>query len=261
MKTHEMVETTIRSTTNAQTFDQIPKFIYCSLLTSYPGEGISGTIDSLFDQSDDSHPTGTDRSDLTGAEGLGLSDKDSEFFVNRLPLILEDKEQLEDLRSEYLRLFDSGRHSTPLYETEYGRERSMFKANELSDLAGFYRAFGFEFEGTEMIDHISVELEFYALLLLKESKLLERGDQTGAEIVQDAKKKFMVSHLGKFVPSILERPGISQNEFYGPILRLTAKIIEKECNQLQIVPERTFWLQSEEENGELACGGTVGCLK
>jgi nitrate reductase assembly molybdenum cofactor insertion protein NarJ len=58
----------------------------------------------------------------------------------------------------------------------------MFKATELSDIAGFYRAFGFEMnqEGDrDMVDHISVELEFYSLLMMKYLYLNKANDLMG----------------------------------------------------------------------------------
>ena len=56
----------------------------------------------------------------------------------RIEQSLKSESMLDDLRSEYIDVFDRSKELNPLYETEYGRERSMFKANELSDIAGFY---------------------------------------------------------------------------------------------------------------------------
>ena len=91
----------------------------------------------------------------------------------------------DDIRSAFLALFDSAQGRASLYETEYGRMRGMAKGNDLADVAGFYRAFGLELDtdqAHEMLDHIAVELEFYALLLLKQSHLVSGCDAEGCAI-------------------------------------------------------------------------------
>ncbi|MCO5143783.1 MAG: molecular chaperone TorD family protein [Oligoflexia bacterium] len=223
---------------------RINEFILGSLLTSYPDEAFSENMSIILKEETDLLPK-------------NLNDK--------IKSIIEDQEKLDDLRSEYLRLFDSGRGVAPLYETEYGRQRALFKANELSAISGFYHAFGFELGGEdsarEMPDHISVEQEFYALLLLKQEHLEEVSDLTGIDIVLSARKKFMRDHLGRFVSSILDRPGVCESETYFDILKFVEKLVSTECQSLEVNPERAAWIDGEQESGEVTCGSTVGCLK
>ena len=77
----------------------------------------------------------------------------------------------DEIQCIYLEHFDSAQRYFPLYESEYGKNRRFLKAHDLADVAGFYKAFGFEFGKenfkSEMIDHLSIELEFYSLMLLK----------------------------------------------------------------------------------------------
>ena len=51
------------------------------------------------------------------------------------------------------------------------RSHGMGKGNTLADIGGFYQAFGLTLDRGihELPDHIAVELEFYGLLLLKQS--------------------------------------------------------------------------------------------
>lgn len=220
------------------------EFILASLLTSYPDEAFSEDVQLLMEERADILP------------------KKLRMAVEE---VVKSEERINDLRSEYLALFDSGRGVAPLYETEYGRQRAFFKANELSAISGFYHAFGFEFGGEEsareMPDHVSVELEFYALLLLKQEHLEEAADANGIEIVASARGKFLREHLGRFVSSILERPGVVESETYGDILRFVEALVQSECVALGVAPERAAWIAGENEAGEVTCGGTVGCLK
>ena len=174
---------------------------------------------------------------------------------------IEHAEALDDLRSDYIDLFDRGLGSSPLYETEYGRDRAMRKAAELVDLAGFYRAFGLETQTSEtheMLDHISVELEFYGVLLMKEHALLEAGNQEGVEIVGDARRKFLREHLGRFPAAICERPGVTGHSFYRPVFTWCAALVAEECRREQVSPIPLSWISGQQESEEVACGATVG---
>jgi nitrate reductase assembly molybdenum cofactor insertion protein NarJ len=108
---------------------------------------------------------------------------------------------IDDIRSEYLSLFDLGGRISP-YETEYLTEKISRKPFELADIAGFYRAFGLSIneaaENKEIIDHISVELEFMALLTWKELYAIETGSKDNEEIVRDAKRKFLSDHIARW---------------------------------------------------------------
>jgi hypothetical protein len=109
------------------------------------------------------------------------------------------------------------------YETSYETGRGMpgGMTFQMADVAGFYRAFGFEVSG-ERPDHIVPELEFLALLLLKEAHARITGEADGAEVCATARSKFMAEHLGLWLPSLLKRaretPGAE------PLVRLVLAI-------------------------------------
>lgn len=175
-------------------------------------------------------------------------------------------DNLEDLQSEYIDIFDKGRTANPLYETEYDRRRVMAKGNELSDIAGFYKAFGFELdssaEGMEMLDHVGIELEFYALLLMKQLHLAEIGNEQGVEIVEDGRKNFLQSHLGRFVGAICCRPGVENSDFYRQVFGWGALLIDEECRTLNLQVEQAEWLESSPiKDEEMNCGTGGGCPK
>lgn len=109
---------------------------------------------------------------------------------------------LELLQAEHRRVF--GLAGSQCYETEIGSPHEYRQSQEMADLAGFYRAFGFDVGGAvrERHDHLAVELEFMYVLALKESyaATLEReNNPEHFEISVDAQKKFLSDHLGKWM--------------------------------------------------------------
>jgi TorA maturation chaperone TorD len=72
----------------------------------------------------------------------------------------------------------------------------------LADVAGFYRAFHFESQGTP--DHISNELSFLGYLALKEAYAQHRGDSDQAQLCRDAAASFVRDHLG-WAPAFFTR--------------------------------------------------------
>jgi len=147
---------------------------------------------------------------------------------------------------DYIDIFDRNGHTNPLHESEYGRARILAKGTELADIAGFYKAFGLKFgtpsKDREMHDHISVELEFYAHLLLSECYAKISTDEEGVSVIKDARQKFLTAHLGRFVTAIAEREQIAGHEFYGHVFLWIAGLVAAECAQLNITPEKLEWI-------------------
>jgi hypothetical protein len=105
---------------------------------------------------------------------------------------------------EYLKPLLQGDPSP--YETSYEPRPGVSggKPFQLADIAGFYRAFGFEVSG-ERPDHIVPELEFAALLCAKEAYARICGEEEGAEVCAEARRKFMSEHLGAWLPQLSQR--------------------------------------------------------
>ena len=105
---------------------------------------------------------------------------------------------LEFLQSEHRRVF--GLAGSQCYETEIGSPHEYRQSQEMADLAGFYRAFGFDVGGAvrERHDHLAVELEFMYVLALKESYAASQSNSDYFEISLDAQRKFLSDHLGKW---------------------------------------------------------------
>ncbi|GDX79312.1 chaperone TorD [Deltaproteobacteria bacterium] len=74
----------------------------------------------------------------------------------------------------------------------------------LGQLATLYELFGARVSGGERVDHLSTELEFAALLSLKEAILDHSGDSEGAARVRAGRKVLMEEHLGRWAPRFCE---------------------------------------------------------
>ncbi|MCC7442593.1 MAG: molecular chaperone TorD family protein [Bdellovibrionales bacterium] len=236
---------------SAQDWRRGAAFVLASVVASYPDDDFLDSIAELLE-------------DPALPEGLGqAASRALSHLRERLAPLLVEPDRLDDIRSEYIDLFDRGQVANPLHETEYGRERSMVKGGELVDIAGFYRAFGLDVgaEGKprEMLDHVAVELEFYALLLLKSARLQESGDEEGRSIVEGARQKFLVEHLGRFVATICERPGVKGSAYYLAVFEFCRELVADEAQSMGWALEPVQWI-SGQEAPEVTCGGTLAGL-
>jgi len=115
---------------------------------------------------------------------------------------------LAHLQSEHPRVFGHIESSPcPPYETRYGSRHLFQQTQQLSDIAGFYRAFGLDVsdDAKERPDHLAVELEFLHFLCFKEAYALEHHGPEQAELCRDAEVKFLQDHLLPWAPSFARR--------------------------------------------------------
>ena len=88
----------------------------------------------------------------------------------------------------------------PSHEMAYTAQNIFQETEDLSDLAGFFRAFGLELTERERPDHISVELEFMYVLTYKEAYALLHHGGEKARFCRTVQRKFMDDHLGRWAP-------------------------------------------------------------
>lgn len=134
--------------------------------------------------------------DIVAATGLPITHFELRNSVRALrPLIAS----LADLQAAHRYAF--GAAGSLGYETEYGLPHEYRQSQEMADIAGFYRAFGFQMGGQrrERSDHIAVELEFMHIMALKEAYALETGIPEHVEICVAAQGKFLQDHLGRWI--------------------------------------------------------------
>jgi TorA maturation chaperone TorD len=176
------------------------------------------------------------------------------------PLLSVLAEPREELTAEYDRVFGLvPSRECPPYETEYHRTTEpFFRAQQLADVAGFYRAFGLEpsRRTPERADHIALELEFMELLLAKK-RLAEDAEQV--IVCTEAEAAFFRDHLAWWAPSFatgLRRKG--EGGLYAIAGQILAAFLPAERARFGVAPPRmpleaTLIEQPEEQAGCAAC--------
>ena len=143
-------------------------------------------------------------------------------YIEQLKKVL-DSIEYEGLVEEYSRLFEPrNKLQVPPYETEYtlaeSPQHALTQQAQLSDIAGFYKAFGLAIseERPDRVDHITTELEFMHVLAYKESIAIKENETEHIEIVQDAQRKFVADHLSRWTGMFKDRLfQTAKGNFYG----------------------------------------------
>lgn len=163
----------------------------------------------------------------------------------------------EELEPEFHRLFSGQERCSP-HETEYGPGRSVRKAVELADIAGFYRAFqvGVDAQDPEMVDHISLEFDFLSLVAFKERYARMQGWQEQADICLDAYRKFWSEHLGRWVSGFLDNLGqrARAGGFYQMVSEVAQSWVQEELQRLGLEPGHL-----EPDTREIPAYECLGC--
>jgi DMSO reductase family type II enzyme chaperone len=123
------------------------------------------------------------------------------------------------------------------YETEYGLPHEFRQAQELADISGFYRAFGFTMGGPvrERPDHLAAEVEFMHLLALKEAHARLNGLTNNVSLCVEAQAKFLGEHLGTWVDLFAQSLALnSGNGPYLPLARFTADFVQADAARLGV---------------------------
>jgi TorA maturation chaperone TorD len=138
----------------------------------------------------------------------------------------------------------------------------------MADIAGFYRAFGLEpsHAWPARPDHVALELEFMAFVLLKKRLALvgeegnpEKDEQ--ASICEAAARSFFRDHLAWWLPSFAT--GLRRKEghgFYAELGRVLAAFLPVERGRFDVPAPRlpvqvSLEPRPEEEAGCAACVG------
>jgi TorA maturation chaperone TorD len=127
----------------------------------------------------------------------------------------------------------------PPYETEFGQRHVFGQAQELADIAAFYNAFGLvPAGGGERLDHVATELEFLAVLALKEALGLARDESDQAERARSAATGFLRDHAARWVPAFaaLVEQRAPQGA-YAVFAGLSSALVQGHAHELGIEPE------------------------
>lgn len=143
--------------------------------------------------------------------------------------------------TEHRRLFGhTVAHGCPPYEMEYGPRHVFGQAQELADLAGFYAAFGLRPAASgERVDHLACELEFTAVLTLKEAYAVASRLDEEALVAGQATASFLRDHLARWAPAVAalaarRAPGGGLTA----LLALAGGLVSAHAGDLGVSPER-----------------------
>lgn len=150
----------------------------------------------------------------------------------RIPLL-----EIEALQAAYRHTF--GLTGSLCYETEYGLPHEFRQSQEMADLCGFYRAFGLNLGGTvrERPDHLATELEFMYVLALKEAYAANNGVVEHVEVCEEAQRKFLADHLGRWVDLFARSVAHNGSEPYQTLAHFTSTFVHDHAAALGVQPQ------------------------
>ncbi len=135
-----------------------------------------------------------------------------------------------ELEAAYRDLF-SHVHSAdcPMYETDFTARDVWRQANELADLAGFYRAFGVE-QRAERPDHVSAELEFLHVVSYKAAWAMAMDEEDHVEVCTAAERAFLRDHALRWLPGFAARvEALAVGETYLSVAQLATAFLRSEA--------------------------------
>lgn len=196
---------------------------------------------------------------------LGIGELPAEQ-LDLLPLLNELAKPLPELRAEYDQVFGLVlARECPPYETEYhATSEAFFRSQQLADIAGFFRAFGLEPSAAapERPDHLALELEFMAFVLMKKRLALAAADEEGTEravVCDEAQASFFREHLAWWVPAFVaglrRKAGDGLYDAAGRVLAALTAVERRRFNiPAPRLPLQPAFIERPEEQP-----GCVGC--
>lgn len=126
----------------------------------------------------------------------------------------------------------------PPYEMYYSGSQIWQQTQDLSDISGFYKAYGIEIEEdttTSRWDHVAVELEFLHFMTYKLAYAIENHGKEEQESCLSAKKKFLNAHIGRWIKafsmSVVKK---TPDDFYRQAATLASSFIHIEMSRLSV---------------------------
>jgi TorA maturation chaperone TorD len=144
-----------------------------------------------------------------------------------------ERSDAPELEEAYRGIF-SHVHSAdcPTYETDYTARDVWLQTRELSDIAGFYRAFGMD-PRAERPDQVTVELEFLHLVSYKAAWAAGNGEEEHVEVCAEAERRFVTDHASRWMPGLAARvAALAGGGFYGRLAELALALMRSEADRL-----------------------------
>lgn len=195
------------------------------------------------------------------AAALAVTDGPGMVAGAEVALAMLDADHLTRFTDDYIAAFGHGaRGSCPLNEIEYGDLKAdpLFQPHRLADLGAFYTAFGLQLteDGGERHDHLAVELEFMAVLALRDASALEeQRDPDELDLNRQATARFLREHLGRWTPAFVRRlVRMLPDSPLAPGARLLGALVEADCRRFGIPPgSADLLLRPVDETADSAC--------
>ena len=205
-----------------------------------------------------SYPSKESLEELKGALGdlaLALRTLGLNFSVEDLAREIPSVEsRLMDVQGEYISLFET-EMKAPARETSYELDKTARRSLEMSDLEGFYRAFGLQLKAPLEPDSLVAELEFLSFLYQKEHFLREKEDQEGVSVVSDARAKFLKDHLGRWYEIFVQKvKEATEEKFYLLMADLLKLFLDKETEDIKDILKLTKYKKETLEGSTWKCG-------
>lgn len=139
----------------------------------------------------------------------------------------------------------------PPYEMYFSGSHIWQQTQDLSDISGFYKAYGIEIEddksSSRRWDHIAVELEFMHFLTYKLAYAIENHGDEEQESCLSGKKKFLNAHIGRWIhafsKSVFKK---SPEAFYRQAAKLANSFVHIEMKKLNVDAEEIDEYQGNE---------------
>lgn len=195
--------------------------------------------------------------DLVTALAAGLAPSPLRDDVVALGAALPRPPALDGHAGEHHRLF-AGTVTCPPYESSYAPDPFQ-QARQMSDVAGFYRAFGAEPSGpaAERPDQVGCELEFLAYLVLTRVEAERTGRADDASVCADAEEAFLRDHLGRWLgPFCRELERATTTDAYRALARLGQRFAVEELGRRGITadPVLARRIRTVVEYDAMSCG-------
>lgn len=165
-----------------------------------------------------------------------LGAQEIERARERLRHFAQDASERSELELSWSEVFVRGK--VPPYETSYAPPTMAGHVRDIADVAGFYRAFGFEVKG-ERPDHLVPELEFTSFALFKWREASQRLLEDAARVCGDAVRSFLADHLGTWIGPFAHR--LSEEMPASPYVHAVdslSEYVSALCRSLDVEPSR-----------------------
>jgi TorA maturation chaperone TorD len=217
--------------------------------------------------------SGADRATWEAAAGLVAASEARREGLRSALVALAEAATADGRELSHARLFGHAQGLVSPFETDWGNAPAAFRQpQDLADLAGYYLAFGLQPPrgADERVDHVACECEFMDFLARKEAYLRARAEgpevltteeESTLAVVQEAGRRFLREHLGRFGRSFAGRLlREDAGGFYGALGSVLLAVLGAEGERLGVPlgPATLEVRPPAPDDAPMACGSSCG---